>query len=199
MVGGTLTGCARSGDHPPASAGAPPAAATDAAAPATEPAVTRATLTVADLDLYARLMHDRIDSAKNAAARISHATTRQDTLQGIAGLAMGGADSVLAARAGVSVAHVRGVDKVVAGLLGDLQSSDRVGAVGGQVDTSQMSPDDRAQVRQLLAQGRHTADSSHAAAIAGMAPDVVAAFTQRRAALDSLLPALMLAGTPGHP
>lgn len=186
-----LAGCSR-GDHATntvqSTASAAPAPAQPAAAE--ETTVTAATLTVADIDLYQRMMLNRIDSLKAMRVKVSQAKTAADTLQALRGMATGGADSATARSTGVTVEHLRGVEKLIAESLANEQMAGRLNDVG-RTDTSQMTAEDRAQVRQALAQSRRSGDSLKAAATAGMAPAVAAALEQRRSALDSLTTRLM--------
>jgi hypothetical protein len=192
----TLAACGKKADHTAT------AESVDNGAVATTPAgaaeVTSATLTVADLNLYAQMMRNRIDSQRTAMDHLSHAATAKDTMDAVRGRAIEGPDSVTAHTAGVTVQHLRAVAKIVEDFLGNEQMAGRMADFGSQTDTAQMSAADRARVGQLVAQSQHTADSMRANATAGMSPAVAAALEQRRLALDSLGTELMEAGTPVH-
>lgn len=196
----TAAACARHADSTPKAASVDSAAAApppQATAPA-EPAVTPATLTVADLDLYEKMMHNRIDSLEVVRRNLSQAKTGQDTMHVMAAMALEGPDSLTAIAAGVTPAHLRAATKVIEDALGTLQTARNMSGVGSQMDTTHMTADERAQARALLTQMHANADSTTAQAVGGMAPAVAAALEQRAPRLDSLMIQMVRSG-PGGP
>ena len=166
----------------------PSTAAPPASAPAStdEPAVTPATLSMADLDVYQNAMTARINEVKQAKAREAKATTAVDSLRALNDLSAESADSTVARAAGVTPRHVANVVQTVGDMLVTLQGQGMTAAGIAQMDTTSGDAEARANARKVIAQLRQHSDSDVSAATAGMAPAVAAAFTRRRPAFDSL-------------
>jgi hypothetical protein len=159
--------------------------------------VTTATLTVADLDLFAQGERARIEVEKRVMQQVAKARTAADTARAVGLLASESEDTALARSAGVTPEHEREVMQAVGDLIADVQVQNLSSAAMDQIDTSRMGDAARAQAREMLVQARHLKDSVMTKLTEGMAPDVLAAFRQREPALDSLTTAVRaaMAGT----
>jgi hypothetical protein len=149
------------------------------------PNLTPASLTVADVDLYEKAAKARVDFLTQVKKDFDAAKTSQDSVKVVLRMGSAEPDSEAARAAGVTVAHELGVMRTMGDIIGtlhlqELQRLDR------QTDTTHMDSASLAQVRPLLLQDRQRRDSTTKAVMGSMAPDVAAAFQQRRDNLDSL-------------
>ncbi len=191
LAGAVVLGCSAGHDRSAQSATpAPPTTATSTGStePAANGSVTElapASLTLADLDVYEKGAKARVDFMTQLKNEFDAAKTAQDTARAAMRMASDEPDSDGARAAGVSTMHEQQVMRVLGNIIStlhleELEQFDR------QVDTAHMDSAALTQVRPMLAQARQRRDSTTKAVMGSMAPDVAAAFQQRRANLDSL-------------
>jgi hypothetical protein len=168
------------------SAAATSAAAQPSSASASDGQVTAATLTLEDLETYEHGLQEQITIFRQASARLPQAHSGIDTLSAMAAMMPDSVASAAAHALGVPLPHYRQVESVVDGLLAARQDTKLSGQVAAKIDTANLPPEVKAQVRAGLAQTQQETQAADSAARAGLAPSVATALEQRRPKLDSL-------------
>lgn len=182
-----LLGCSAGHDRSAQSAPpTPPAAASaEPAANGSVATVTPGSLTLADLDVYEKGAKARLAFLTQVKKDFDAAKTSQDSIRAATRMASEEPDSDAARASGVSFGHEQEVTRALGNVIATLHEQE-ISRLDRQADTAHMDAASLAQVRPMLIQDRQRRDSTTKAVMGSLAPDVAAAFQQRRANLDSL-------------